>query len=38
MRCLFALVLFACISCAIAQPVEPVLTQARAQKGPLLDT
>lgn len=38
MRRLFFLILIGLVSSAAAQPVEPVLAQARAQKAPLLDT
>jgi glutamate carboxypeptidase len=33
-----AILLFSFLGCAIAQPVEPVLAQARAHSGPLLGT
>ena len=38
MRSLIVLILTGFMTCALAQPVEPVLAQARAHKGPLLDT
>jgi glutamate carboxypeptidase len=38
MRSLIGLVLVALTTFAMAQPVEPVLAQAKANKGPLLDT
>jgi glutamate carboxypeptidase len=37
-RVTLAAVLFAASTCAIAQPVQPVLDQARANKQPFLDT
>lgn len=38
MRRLVVVMLFGFVSCVAAQPVEPVLALARAQKQPLLDT
>lgn len=38
MHRILAFVLFICAAGAAAQPVEPVLTQARANKAPLLET
>ena len=38
MRFPFFLLILIFAACATAQPVEPVLAQARAHKGPLLDT
>jgi hypothetical protein len=37
-RCAAFVLLFLTVLTATAQPVEPVLTQARAQKAPLLET